>query len=373
MIRDERTTLHETDCWLALLRAPCIGNAALRRLLDEFSSPGAIFHVSRDGLSKYGLNQRTVDFLQDPDRDKVAYDIDWLRRPGNHLITLNDKCYPLLLKQIYDPPIALYVCGDPDVLGNLQISIVGSRNPTADGRRLAREFASRLAREGLTITSGLASGLDSYAHMGALDASGTTIAVLGSGLDRIYPAKNRGLAEAIMENGALVSEFPPDYRPIPANFPRRNRIISGLSAGTLVVEAARKSGSLITAKHALEQGREVFAIPGSIHNPLAQGCHELIRQGAKLVERIEDILEEIAPLAALLVPAGQDRDDDGKTTKGLDEHSKLLLDNIGSTPVSIDYLVDETRLAVNIVSSSLLTLELQGWVESLPGGEYIRV
>ena len=210
--------------------------------------------------------------------------MEWLSQPGNHVVHFQDAAYPALLKQIADPPPLLFVRGDRDYLAQPQLAIVGSRNPTHTGRALAREFAAHLASFGLTITSGLASGIDGAAHQGAIEAGGTTLAVTGTGLDRVYPARHRDLAHRVAENGALVTEFPPGTAPLAANFPRRNRLISGLSLGTLVVEAALRSGSLITARSALEQGREVFAIPGSIHNPLARGCHALIRDGAKLVE-----------------------------------------------------------------------------------------
>jgi DNA processing protein len=208
--------------------------------------------------------------------------------------------------------------------------------------------------------------------LGALDANGQTIAILGNGLNSIYPKSNTQLAESIIENGALVSELPLDYRPLPANFPRRNRIISGVSTGVLVVEAALKSGSLITARCAMEQGRDVFAIPGSIHNPLTRGCHSLIREGAKLVEQLQDIIEEIGPLAAASVTTDTQPVKTQQLIKGLDADTKLLLDNIGYRPVNVDYLVDVTGLTVNIISRTLLNLELQGLIESLPGGGCIR-
>lgn len=372
MDKDGTSTRQDLAYWLALLRMPAIGNVLLGQLLNDFASPHAIFRADTGAISKYGLKAKTIEFLRDPPWLLIDNDLSWLHHANNHLVTIHDQFYPQLLKQIHDPPVALYVSGDPGILNTLQISMVGSRNPTADGRRLARDFAGRLADLGITITSGLALGIDSYSHLGALDAAGTTIAVLGSGLDIVYPARNKKLATSIIEKGALVSEFPPGVNPMPANFPRRNRIISGMSLGTLVVEAALRSGSLITAGHALEQGREVFAMPGSIYNPLARGCHALLRQGAKLTESVDDILEELGPLSALIGEDVNRWDNSQKIIKGLDEHSKLLLDNIGRRPVSIDYLVEETSLAVNIVSSILLNLELRGLIESLPGGAYTR-
>jgi len=373
MIKDEGLSGQGQAYWLALLRTPGLGATMQRQLLDDFGSPETIFQSGRNALSRYKLKLKTLEFLQSPDWNKVESDLCWLDKPGNHLLTFQDPGYPLLLKQIYDPPAGLYVRGDPGILNAMQIGIVGSRKPSPDGRRITREFALQLANLGLTVTSGLAAGLDSHAHSGALQGSGTTIAVLGSGLDVIYPAQNRGLAESVMNQGALVSELPPEYKPIPANFPRRNRIISGMSLGTLVVEAGLRSGSLITARLALEQGREVFAVPGSIYNPLSRGCHQLLRQGAKLVEKIEDIIEELGPLAATVLPPSCQHEEKDESINGLDEHCKLLLDNIGKRPVSVDSLVEETKLVVNVVSSSLLQLELKGLVESLSGGEYIRI
>jgi len=219
---------------------------------------------------------------------------------ARHILTLHDPAYPALLKEIADPPPLLFVRGDPAVLSRPQLGIVGSRNPTPGGRSLAEDFARSLSRCGLVVTSGMALGIDAAGHRGALRGGGTTLAVAGTGPDRIYPARHRDLARAIVEQGAIISEFAPGTPALPSNFPRRNRIISGLSLGVLVVEAACRSGSLITARLAAEQGREVFALPGSIHNPLARGCHHLIRQGAKLVEDIEDIVEELGPLAAVI-------------------------------------------------------------------------
>ena len=248
-----------------------------------------------------------------------------------------------MLRQIHTPPPALFVRDDPAVLMSPQLGIVGSRHPSVDGHRLAGDFSASLAVNGITITSGLAQGIDSYAHQGALKAQSSTIAILGNGLGSVYPACNRKLAEDILERGALVSEFPLDCRPIPSNFPRRNRIISGLSMGVLVVEAALKSGSLITARFANEQGREVFAIPGSIHNPMARGCHALIRDGAKLVEQIQDITEELQPMAALVRKSFVQSVAEPRSTKGLDAKTKLLLDSIGYQAVNIDTLVEELQ------------------------------
>jgi DNA processing protein len=323
-------------------------------------------------LTACGLKQETINAVCRPDRRAIEADLEWLEAGGNHFISCQDPGYPALLNQIPDPPAGLFVHGMPDVIITTQVAIVGSRNPTPGGRRNAQEFARNLGLLGITVTSGLAAGIDSASHYGALDAGALTIAVMGNGLDTVYPAANRLLADRISERGALISEFPPGTKPLPANFPRRNRIISGLSVGTLIVEAAISSGSLITARLAMEQGREVFAVPGSIHNPVAKGCHALIRDGAKLTERIEDILEEIGQLYTLVKQAG----DNAVTTAGcnqpLDGQSKVLLDQIGYEPVTIDRLIEETHIPADAAMVALLNLELHELVESLPGGGFVR-
>ena len=296
----------------------------------------------------------------------------WLQQPGCHLLTLADPAYPLLLKQIPDPPPLLYVQGDPARLSQPQLAIVGSRNPTPSGIANAREFAACLARAGLTITSGLAVGIDGAAHQGALE-HGQTLAIAGTGLDRVYPARHKALAHRILAGGALVSEYPPGTQAKPENFPRRNRIISGLSVGTLVVEATPRSGSLITARLALEQGREVFAIPGSIHNPQARGCHALIREGAKLVESAKDIIEELGSLLASLTPASDlPASLEQADAAGLEPEYQKLLESMGFDPISVDQLISRTGLTPESVSSMLLLLELDGHVSSAPGGYYSR-
>lgn len=358
--------------WFALLRAPVLRRRSLTQLLEVFKTPENIFRAGPRELCGCGLSGKALEFLENPDWAAVETDLEWLAKPNNHLITLPDDAYPVLLKQIHDPPPALYLSGDPAVLNCMQISIIGSRRPSPDGRRIARNFARDLAHLGITITSGLASGLDSEAHKGALQAGMKTIAVLGSGLDIIYPPWNGDLAASIIANGALISEFPLGSRPLRANFPLRNRIISGLSLGTIVVEAALKSGSLITARCALEQGREVFAVPGSIYNKTSHGCHYLIHEGAKLIECVDDVLEEIGPLTALLSRERRLPVENDKKLKMLDADCKLLLDNIGKRPVTIDVLVEETGLPVNSIAAALLALEMEGLIDSLPGGEFTR-
>jgi DNA processing protein len=304
----------------------------------------------------------------------------WLEHPSHHFIPRGAADYPPLLAELPDAPSALLVRGDPGVLSLPQIAIVGSRNPTATGRENARQFAIHLASAGIAITSGLATGIDAAAHRGALDGGGHTIAVCGTGLDIDYPRAHAGLAAEIASGGALVSEFPLGTRATRGNFPRRNRIISGLSLGTLVVEAAVRSGSLITARLAAEQGREVFALPGSIHNPLARGCHRLIREGAKLVETAGDIVEELRALLGALQAAGSARDRAGTESAdtatvlspALDKGYEILLDALGFEPAGVDVLIARTGLAADEVASMLLILELEARIEACPGGLYVR-
>lgn len=304
----------------------------------------------------------------------MARDLAWLEQPGHHLLDWSDPRYPPLLRQIARPPPLLFVHGDPACLCQPQLAIVGARHPTPAGRDTAQRFAAHLAGCGLIITSGLALGIDAAAHQGALSdvSSGQTIAVMGCSLDQVYPARHRELARAIAARGALVSELPIGTPPLAENFPRRNRLISGLALGVLVVEAAAQSGSLITARLAVEQGREVFAIPGSIHNPLAKGCHALIRQGAKLAETAADILEELGALAAaaaqpaLVEPAPI-------PTPTLSEDYQRLLVAMGDAPVSVDALADRCGLTAEALSSMLLILELEGRVAAMPGGLYERL
>jgi DNA processing protein len=311
----------------------------------------------------------------------------WLEKPGNHLITLEHTYYPPLLATIHDPPPILFVTGDPAILCQPQIAIVGTRNPSQNGINNAWEFAKMLATAGYTITSGLALGVDAAAHSGAL-TTGTSIAVSATGPDRIYPGNHLDLARQISTSGALVTELPPGVEVRRENFPRRNRIISGLSLGTLVVEAAAKSGALITAKYAVDQGREVFAIPGSIHNPLSRGCHALIRQGAKLVETAQDIVEELGALTGTLFvpqaatnPKTESKDDNaqqGLTLESLGpleplepEHRKLL-DCMGHDPVAQEALIQRSGLAPHEVAAALSMLEVNDYVKLAAGGRYCR-
>lgn len=357
---------------LALLRAPGIGSVRFARLLEHFGSGAEVFAGDRTEWARLDLPDAALQYLQNPDWRRVEQDLLWLEQPGNHLLSLDDDRYPPLLRQIPYPPPLLFVHGVPDCLRMPQLAIVGTRNPTPLGRETAHNFAAHLAGTGLVVTSGLALGIDAAAHQGALAGGGRTIAVMGTGLDRVYPAKHRDLAHAIAEQGALVSELPTGTPATAENFPRRNRLISGLALGVLIVEAATRSGSLITARMATEQGREVFAIPGSIHNPLAKGCHALIRQGAKLVETATDILEELGALAAVTASTTA-TSVVSPPAAALDEEYRQLLLAMDDEPVGIDLLVERCGLTAEAVSSMLLILELQGYVAAVPGGLYGRL
>lgn len=351
--------------WLVLMHTPGLGPARFGALLERFGSPRSVLEAPAGELPVELVRQ-----LRKPASHEVDADLAWRDAPDKHIVTLHDPRYPTLLRQIADPPPVLFVHGDPGILSGHLLAMVGSRNPSSGGRRTAFEFARHLAGAGLVITSGLALGVDGAAHRGALAAGGPTVAVLGTGPDRVYPAAHRELAHEVVEQGALVSEFPPGTTPRPEHFPRRNRLISGLSLGTLVVEAALRSGSLITARHAVEQGREVFAIPGSIHNPLARGCHALIRQGAKLVETADDILEELGSLAAAGNPAAPAQAPEPATE--LTEEYSQLIEIMGYDPVTIDQMVQASGLTAEAISSMLLILELRGYVTCGPGGRYAR-
>ena len=364
--------------WLVLHRL--IGpSRALSGLLERFGSVEGVFAAARTELAE-ALNGKAsqVDaILGGPDPAQVQQELDWLALPQSHVVTLGDSDYPSLLREIADAPFLLFLRGERDVLLEPQIAVVGSRNPTPGGCDNAREFARALSEAGLTITSGLALGVDACAHRGALEAGGRTIAVAATGLDRVYPARHRDLAHEIVAQGAIVSEFPLGSPPKREHFPRRNRIISGLSVGVVVVEAALQSGSLITARLGTEQGREVFAIPGSIHSPLARGCHALIRQGAKLVETARDILEELGPLVSAQVAGSGPNSNRSSaavsdTAAGDGREFAAVLPYFGHDPVNIDTLVERSGLTPDAISSMLLQMELHGLIEVCPGGKYQR-
>jgi DNA processing protein len=366
--------MDELTASLILARVPSLDAHTLRTWLPQFGHFTELASASSASLRSAGIPTKFIAALVTAARD-VDRDRRWLDADDHHFVPWHSEQYPALLHELTDPPVGLYVRGNPEILGLPQLAIVGARNPSPHGLTNAHQFAAHLARCGLLITSGLAIGIDTASHTGALNAGGTTIAVCGTGLDISYPRSNEGLAGEIAQRGALISEFPLGMPPMKANFPRRNRIICGLALGTLVVEAALQSGSLITARLAAEQGREVFAIPGSIHNPLSRGCHQLIRQGAKLIETADDIFEELRPLAGalgLLATSRKAVDSQPKPAELLHKGHQILLDAIGFEPAGVDLLVERTGLRADEVASMLLILELEGRVESYPGGLYIR-
>jgi DNA processing protein len=351
--------------WLAALYFPNIGRVKLRRYLEYFNDIKKIFSASIEELHLAGLTQKEIHSIKNPNWKSAEKDLRWCEKNNCHIITWCDERYPSLLREIYDAPMVLFVRGDPQLLSTSQMAMVGSRKPTATGYETAENFASELARSNFVVTSGMALGIDAASHKGAL-RSGKTIAVLGAGLQHIYPPSHHKLADQIIESGALVSEFLPDEPPKASHFPLRNRIISGLSVGVLVVEAALKSGSLITARNAIEQGREVFAIPGSIHNPLSRGCHHLIRLGAKLVETADDIFEELGALVEVAFSTKSKIE-----SPQLNEKQQQLLNQIGYEITSLDAIIARSGLTTGEVSSILLSLELVGYVQIAPGG-YVR-
>lgn len=350
--------------WLRLSLIPGIGGETQRKLLRVFGLPEAIFSAGRGALRDV-VSERACDLLLNTANDEaVANAVQWVNGGDQLIVTLADPEYPRSLLEIADPPILLYVRGRVELLNRPALSIVGSRSPTPQGVRNAESFAGALAEVGLVITSGLALGIDAAAHRGALAASGDTVAFIGTGIDRIYPARNRDLAIELGKRGCIVSEFPMGTPVAAANFPRRNRLISGISRGVLVAEAAVESGSLITARLACEQGREVFAIPGSIHSPQSRGCHQLIKQGAKLVETAQDVLEE-------LNWCGQPVSTEVREECREEAHD-VLLPLMGFEPFGLDELAARCDLATDVLSVALLHLELDGRIASLPGGRYQR-
>ena len=367
----------ELGAWLRLTLSPGVGNETARRLLTAFGSPQAVFEQSAASLRQAGSSDKLVKALQTEPPQLAALlqtTHDWLALGADRCVaTLGDVAYPAALLNIEDPPLMLYMLGAhvnraqaaTKIIAN-SLAIVGSRNPTPQGESNARQFAKAFAEAGVCVVSGLALGIDGAAHDGALLGGGQTIAVVGTGLDRVYPKKHLALAHRIAQQGLLISEFPLGTPPLTANFPRRNRIISGLTRGTLVVEAALKSGSLITARLAAEQGKEVFAIPGSIHSPQSRGCHALIKQGAKLVELAQDVLEELN-----LLPAGLSASPDSTDAAPLQESP--LLAALGFDTVSLDELQARTGLDTPRLQAQLLELELEGRVARLPGGYFQRL
>ena len=361
-----------------LARAPGLTGDHIRVLMEQ---AGADLEriCEPEILARASLPPAAQEFLARPDEAALRADLEWLRCSGARLLLWGDADYPLALASIPSAPAALYALGDVGVLKAQQLAMVGARGASPSGRAIARELASALTQLGLTITSGLAVGIDAASHEGALAAGGRTVAVVGTGLDRVYPAQNAGLAQRIRASGVLVSEFPPRTAPQRQNFPLRNRVISGLALGTLVVEAAEGSGSLITADRAAHQGREVFAVPGSIRSPLSWGCHKLIRDGAHLVAGPADVLtalqfnhsfQSLASRAADASDAGR-----GSSAGGapLDKEYEMLLDALGFEPATIDTLVARSGLSSESIASMLLILELEGRIAPYPGGLYGRL
>jgi DNA processing protein len=350
----------ELAAWIKLSLVPGLGGQTLRKLLGTFGLPRRILDVGHHALASIVSADIAARILSDLHSDTVEAALAWAAEDGHAVLTLADDAYPRLLLETPDPPALLYLRGRRELLDLPGLAVVGSRNATPQGISNAEQFARAFSSAGLTIVSGLALGIDAAAHRGGLDAAGSTIAVLGTGADILYPQQNRALGERIAREGLIISEFPLGTPPIGHNFPRRNRVISGLARGCLVVEAALASGSLITARLAAEQGREVFAMPGSIHSPHSKGCHALIKQGAKLVENAQDLLQELdidvyaAPPAAAAVSATG------------------LLVHLGYDPSDIDTLCARSGLTADLVSAMLLQLELDGKVASLPGGQYQR-
>jgi DNA processing protein len=351
--------------WLQLTLTPGLGASAIRAMLRQFGLPHLVLSRKPGELAAHAAPSVLEALHSETVRRSVAAALSWLEQPGNALVTLADATYPRLLLEIADPPAVLYVRGRVELLQRPTLAVVGSRNATAQGAANAESFAKALSASGLTIVSGLALGIDAAAHRGGLAGPGSTIAVLGTGIDVVYPRSNAALASEIAERGLLISEFPLGTGALASNFPRRNRLISGLAQGCLVVEAALASGSLITARSAAEQGREVFAIPGSIHSPVSKGCHTLIKSGAKLVETAEDVLAELGGFRASGFAS--------TVQPGAGAENGGLLQHMGHDPVDIDALCVRAGMSAEQVSSELLRLELAGRVAALPGGLFQRV
>ena len=366
----------EARCWLAIGRMGSCNGHAILRALGAFGSIGGLFGAKDRELAALGFSRGTLARMRAVDWDAAGRDQDLLGRIGASIVPIGTDGYPPRLATIANPPPVLYCRGDPGILGCTQLAVVGARAATRGGRARARTLARGLAACGLVVTSGLARGIDASAHRGALDAGAPSVAVAATGPDRVYPRSNADLARELMDAGTVVTEFAPGTPPLAANFPRRNRIISGLSLGVLVVEASPRSGSLITARLAADEGREVFAVPGSVDSALSRGCHSLIRDGAKLVESVADVVEEFAHLdGPWRLPAPADpvaADAPGGANERLDGPAESLLEAVGHDPVAVDQLVEHTGLTANRLSSMLLTLELDGRIDALPGGRYVR-
>ncbi len=369
-MEDREMSEQELCAWLRLVRVPGIGSLALTRLIDHFGDPESVLAADDHALNDVGIRSASIKAIRVGDARAVDLDLAWLSGSGHHCVTTRCPAYPRLLREIPGAPPLLFVNGSKACLSRPQLAIVGSRKPTPDGMAQARDFARALAGNGLVTTSGLALGVDGAVHRATIASGGVTIAVMATGPESVYPSRHRALAEDIVSSGgALISEFGTGTPPRAGQFPRRNRIISGLAMGTLVIEASLRSGSLITARCCLEQGRELFAIPGSIRNQMVRGCHHLIRNGAKLTESIDDVLSELGPLASVVL-----NDIDGHTHTAPENggaHGHLL-ELMGFSPFSLDELVHRSGIKAGELSGILLLMELENQVISLPGGLYLR-
>ncbi len=358
--------------WIALSLIPGVGHVKFRNLINHFGSPDRVFDASLDELLMVeGVDRGIANAIVQHNID-VDKELKLIKENNVKIITIQDDEYPLNLKFTFDPPVILYVKGTLINEDNVSIAIVGSRRATSYGKMVAEKLGSELAQNGITVVSGLARGVDTFAHKGALLKDGRTIAVLGSGLSVVYPPENKGLAEKIAQKGAILSEFSMTTKPERGNFPIRNRLISGLTLGTVVVEAAQESGALITAGYALEQGREIFAVPNNIFNKYSKGTHKLIKQGAKLTEDVNDIIEEIESFR-------QAWKNPKKSFEKPEEHSKLSVDecqvykSISYEPLYIDQIAEKNNLKINILSSVLVGLEMKGKIKQLSGKRFVRV
>ena len=374
-VLSDKQTHSDTTAWVALHQTLGLGNAAFCQLLTKFGSPAAIYNASISQLREIIDEDTARKVNAGIDIDAIAPTLDWLKKDNAHIVTLADANYPKLLLEISNPPAVLYAIGNLHWLNQPSIAVVGSRNATPQGEKNAEEFSASLCNSGLCVVSGMALGIDGAAHRGALKSNGATIAVVGTGLDIVYPARHRELAHKIAERGLIISEFPLGTPSKAQNFPRRNRLISGLSLGCLVVEANIDSGSLITARLATEQGRDVFAIPGSIHSPVTKGCHQLIKQGAKLVESTQDILEEIKNLVSLNQtthsPTGLMLNSD--ISLGATPETNAVLDLMGYEAINFDALQRTTGLTTEALSAMLMMLELDSKITVLKGSQYQRL
>ena len=348
---------------LALNRMKQVGPRTVLKLLNHWPDLSSLFQTSQKELESIGLSAKLATMISEFNLECIETDLKWENKPDHHLITLEDSQYPALLKEIHDPPPVLYAKGNLSCLNQPMLAMVGTRKPTPIGQETARAFAKDLAQQDVTVVSGLALGIDAFAHLGALDADGQTIAVMATGVDRIYPYRHQTLAKNIMDKGLILNEFPLGTTPVPGHFPRRNRIISGLSLATMVVEAAIKSGSLITARYALEQNRDVLAVPGSIHNPLAKGCHHLLQQGARLVSSVEEIMPELGLY--------HDRAQHDEPKRPIAKDTQNLVECIGFEATTIDQIISRCGMSMDKVTCHLADLEMQGVIKAVAGG-YLR-